>query len=748
MLKIHQQKSFSFIHADIFPWKGYWSLLFIFSFLLFGIWGIFPDTETFLSLQFTQAFIAGTGYKQAFINNNAWHISPLYTLILAAFQLFNLPLPSVAASLTAIGWGVATVICSRLLREIGYFAIAVLTPILLLLSPWFFLSVANHVSWVIVVGWLAFIAAHRQQEKQLLLYLLLLVSISISWPALSLGIILFTWSCVQKRVMLWKLGLYLLIPFGLTAFVIVWQTLRPFSNIASPSDWWHWWQNFVNTSELFWLILPLTIIGLWCQPRIRPLGLWAGLSLLTFTFSAQVIVGINLLLLASIGIAEMSRWIVRMQKIDLEDQQARFLVGALLLIPLIWGIIEWDTNAYLQRPITISQLEKEAGHLIKAQGSSESMVMGSARTGYYAQHPTFVWNGRPDNQEDLAQLLLEISKNPPQYIITSRTAVWQEITNLGWFKDRYRQSHQLNHPNEPTAPFIIWQYHPDPVIDAPIHPLNIILENGAKLVGYQQWPQAIQPGEAIHIALHWQQPIKRAFVTVAWLPGPLGDTNEALRDMITPRAIPPNWLQEGQTITDQIVLTTTEKIAPGGYEINVSFREQNSFDKMPFYQNEDVNPLDRIQLSYVAVPWQGDVPTDAIPTNITFGESIQLAAAKLPTATARPNEQLPFTLYWQTIQQPQANYTIFLQLLNEHGELVASGDSLPMGGQYATRAWLPDHTIPDTHFLTIPEGIPSGSYTVKTGLYLAETGERLPAFAATGQQLIDNAYTIMTIEIE
>lgn len=748
MLKTQQQKSFSLIEADIFPWKGYWSSLFIFSLLLLAIWGIFPDTETFLSLQFAQAFIAGTGYEQALIHNNAWHISPLYTLILAAFYLLNLPLPFVAASLTAIGWGIAIVICSRLLREIGYFVIAVLTPILLLLSPWFFLSVANHVAWIISVGWLAFIAAYRQQEKKLPLYLLLLVSISISWPALCLGIVLFIWLCVQKRMMLWKLGLFLLIPFGLTTLIIVWQTTRPFASIASPADWWHWWQNFVNTSQLFWLILPLTVIGLWCQPRIRSLGLWAGLSLLTFTFSAQVIVGINLLLLTGIGIAEVGRWIVHKQKIDLEDQQARFLVGALLFFPLIWGIIEWDTNAYLQRPIIISQLEKEAGRLIKAQTASANIVLGSARTGYYAHHPTFVWNGRPDNQEDLALLLLEISKNPPQYIITSRTAVWQEVTNLGWFKDRYEQVHQLNDPNEPTAPFTIWQYYPDPVIDAPIHPLNITLENGAKLVGYQQWPPAIQPGEAIHITLHWQQPIKRAFVTVAWLPGPLGDTNEALRDMITPRAIPPNWLQNGQTITEQIVLTTTEKIAPGGYEINVSFREQNSFDKMPFYQNEDVNPLDRIQLSYVAVPWQDDVLSNAMPIDVTFGESIHLAAAELPNATARPNEQLPFTFYWQTSQQPQANYTIFLQLLNEHGELIASGDSLPMGGQYATRAWLPNHTIPDTHFLTIPEDTPSGSYTVKTGLYLAETGERLPAFGASGQELIDNAYTVMTIEIE
>ena len=748
MLKTQQHQPSALIQASTFPWKGYWRLLIVLSFLLSAIWGLFPNAETFLSLQFAQAISNSYGLEQLLINNNIWHISPLHTILWAAVSWLNLPLTIVAIIFSALGWGIASVASSRLLQEIGYFAIAVLTPLLLLLSPWFFLSIASHVVWILVVGWLAFMAALQQQDKKLLLYSLLLFAISISWITLSLSLILFAWLCMQKRTMLWKSSLVLLIPFALTLFILVWQTTRPFATIATPTNWWNWWQTLTNTSELFWLLIPLTFIAIWRQPHIRPLAFWAGLSLIAYTSATQIIIAVNLTLLATIGIAELSRGVVRLQKIELPDQQARFVVGAILFIPLLWAFIEWDAAAYAQRPIAISQLEKEVGHWIKTEAEPTDLIWSSARAGFIANQPTFVWNGRPGNQADLAILLKEISKNPPQYIISQRTAVWQAITNLGWFKDRYVQIHQVTYPNEPTAPFIIWQYQPDDVLNTAVHPVNVTLENGAKLVGYQQWPQAINPGEAVHLALHWQKPITRAFITVAWLPGPLGDTNEALRDMLTPRAIPPNWIQEEQIITEQIVLTTTEKINIGGYQINLSFREQNSFEKMPLYRDGDENPLDRIQLGYVAVPWQQQIPASAQRANITFANNIQLVAVDQPPSAASRNDQLAFTLYWQTKQQPEANYTVFLQLLNEQGELIASGDGLPMGGQYATRAWLPNHTIPDTHFIMIPEGIPSGSYRVKTGLYLAETGERLPALDASENPLADHAYTIMSIEVE
>jgi hypothetical protein len=72
--------------------------------------------------------------------------------------------------------------------------------------------------------------------------------------------------------------------------------------------------------------------------------------------------------------------------------------------------------------------------------------------------------------------------------------------------------------------------------------------------------------------------------------------------------------------------------------------------------------------------------------------------------------------------------TVFLQLLNAQGEVVAGWDSQPLGGLYPTNLWSPGEAIADTFSLPLPpEGLPPGDYRLIAGLYDFETFARLPA---------------------
>ncbi len=740
-----------YLHDEVyqirpFPWPTYIIILACIPFLLVIWWGIYPADDTYLSIRYAQSLAAGTFAQQLDVSGAVWSISPLHTILLAICAALNVPLTTAAAVFSTLGWGVAAVICSRLLRQLGYFTIAIFTPILLLVSPWLLLTTGSHAPWILVVGWLAFLAALTQNGRLQIIFSLLLLAISISWTAVSLIFILFIWQCLRQRRFVWQTAVLLSIPVIAALAILIWQAAQTLDQFPSkPIEWWAWWPEIIHSSPFFWMLLPLTIIAIWRQPKIWAIALWLGLVRLEASFSGQLIIATNLLLLAAIGIAEFSQWLVAQQKIKLDDKTAYLITVILLFLPLLWANVATIYGRFQQRPITLAQIESEAGQWLNRNSATTATILSSATIAYEANRPAHIWD---NDQQQLAKLIQTLTPQPPEFIVSSRTAAWQQMTNIGWFRDNYTAVHQFTNPAESTAPLIIWQYQPDPVVQAPFQPLNVELQNGAKLVGYQQWPEAIQPGEAVHVALHWQQPITRAFVSVVWLPSPLDGANQALRDMLTPRALPPNWIQDGQTITEQVVITTTEKITPGGYQINVSFREQNSFERMPLTQNNDPNPLDRIQLGYVTVPWNGTIPDDVAPAQISFGEAIQLIGTELPHAPARPGDQLPITLYWQTTSQPQANYTVFLQLLNEAGELVTSGDAPPMGGQYATRAWLPGHTVPDAHTLNLPADLPPGSYTIKVGVYLPETGERLTAVDISGMPLPDNAYTLMAVEVE
>jgi hypothetical protein len=87
---------------------------------------------------------------------------------------------------------------------------------------------------------------------------------------------------------------------------------------------------------------------------------------------------------------------------------------------------------------------------------------------------------------------------------------------------------------------------------------------------------------------------------------------------------------------------------------------------------------------------------------------------------------LPVALYWRAMQPVSRNYLVFVHLLDQSGNRVAGSDGQPALWMRPTSGWLTGETIEDRHALMLPDDLAAGDYTVVTGLYLPETGERLP----------------------
>jgi hypothetical protein len=87
---------------------------------------------------------------------------------------------------------------------------------------------------------------------------------------------------------------------------------------------------------------------------------------------------------------------------------------------------------------------------------------------------------------------------------------------------------------------------------------------------------------------------------------------------------------------------------------------------------------------------------------------------------------LTFTLHWQALTPIAQNYTVFAHLLDSTGILQAQQDNAPQQGRYPTSGWDAGETIIDPYTLPLPANLVPGDYTLRVGLYLAETGRRLP----------------------
>ena len=64
---------------------------------------------------------------------------------------------------------------------------------------------------------------------------------------------------------------------------------------------------------------------------------------------------------------------------------------------------------------------------------------------------------------------------------------------------------------------------------------------------------------------------------------------------------------------------------------------------------------------------------------------------------------------------------------------MAQQDGPPGDGYRPTTSWPPGELVADHHFIAVPDGAGGRGYTLRVGLYLLATGERLPVLDRNGQ---------------
>ncbi|HEY4724283.1 MAG TPA: hypothetical protein VII92_20675, partial [Anaerolineae bacterium] len=94
-----------------------------------------------------------------------------------------------------------------------------------------------------------------------------------------------------------------------------------------------------------------------------------------------------------------------------------------------------------------------------------------------------------------------------------------------------------------------------------------------------------------------------------------------------------------------------------------------------------------------------------------FGDLFELAGYDFNEAS--------ITLYWKALAETEADYTMFVHVLDANGQIVAQSDSR---GEYPTSLWLKDEYVARRVEIAT-------TGTMEVGWYIAETGERLRAEA-------------------
>jgi hypothetical protein len=141
----------------------------------------------------------------------------------------------------------------------------------------------------------------------------------------------------------------------------------------------------------------------------------------------------------------------------------------------------------------------------------------------------------------------------------------------------------------------------------------------------------------------------------------------------------------------------------------------------------------------------------AAPSNMStlhFGPDIDLSGYDLSVAArGSSGRTLTAALYWRASGFPAENYTVFVQVLSNDGQLVWQADRFPANNFRPTLSWKPSDVVSDPYIWDIPPDVARGSYSVIAGLYLNASGQRLPVTSTDGQAQGDHV-TLGVFDVE
>jgi hypothetical protein len=270
---------------------------------------------------------------------------------------------------------------------------------------------------------------------------------------------------------------------------------------------------------------------------------------------------------------------------------------------------------------------------------------------------------------------------------------------------------------EPEGDF--WRVLGSAVEGAPAYARDDRLADAVALAGYDRSPRSPRPGEALQVSLYWEalRPLETEYHTFVHLVDAEGKLMAQSDRQPGGVYYPTTLWRPGERLRDDHLLTLPADAPEGLYRLLVGMYALSGDGTLEPLGEPVVAGLVAVKTGVQTEP--GDIRH---PAGANFGDQIEL----LGYDAAAGEGTLAVTLHWRSVQPAAANYTVFVHLLDASGQTVAQHDGQPQGGAYPTSVWDVGEVVVDEHVLPLPPGLLPGDYRLRVGLYLVETGERLP----------------------
>jgi len=124
---------------------------------------------------------------------------------------------------------------------------------------------------------------------------------------------------------------------------------------------------------------------------------------------------------------------------------------------------------------------------------------------------------------------------------------------------------------------------------------------------------------------------------------------------------------------------------------------------------------------------------------VKLGDDVLFLGYDLTGDIIVAGNSLEVTLYWEAQRRMDQEYSAFVHLDDLRANYISWSLSEELSpADIPTSTWTPGFYVSDPHTLAVSEETPPGVYVLRAGLYLPDTGERLPVLDEQGRELSDS----------
>jgi len=270
------------------------------------------------------------------------------------------------------------------------------------------------------------------------------------------------------------------------------------------------------------------------------------------------------------------------------------------------------------------------------------------------------------------------------------------------------------------------------------HPLHTNFDDKMELLGYDIDPDKAKTREGVVVTLYWRalSETEENYTIGVHLLGPEYESYGGRDSYPAQGNYATSLWKEGDVIRDTYWLRIPRSFpAPSQGSVEVTVYLHDTGERLPIVNPRGETKADSILLGPFGVTTREE-PEYSIryPLRYNLGNEVLLLGYDAPD-TIGPT--LPLTLYWQGVAEMEEDYTVFVHVFDEEGNLLGQHDSQPGRGNYPTSLWTEGWIVEDRHSVILSTDLSRRplKFRLAVGMYLLETMERLPVTDEVGTRV-------------